>query len=514
MIIICIFKHIVLFLIIGVSYNLPTFSPCALWDTTGTVFADQNTIGYNFVGIFVDINNIVYFADASNNRVLVWSGSNGTLLRTITGSLKKPMSLFATMNGDIYVDNGKAYNEIDKWSWNTVNESIAMSVLDVCFGIFVDLNNTIYCSVQYDDVVIKQSLNDSGNSYSIAAGNEISGNGPDQLDEPQGIFVDVNFNLYVADLNNDRIQKFEPGSTSGTTVSTGSIILNVPTDVVLDANGYLFIVDSKGNRIIGSGPDGYRCILGCPNSNGTILYQFNKPQSLSFDSYGNIYVTDRDNYRIQKFQLASNYCDSTSTESITTTAITTTLNIEETTSIELTLSSTIITSDATSTDSTEFILNDDTTSTTTTTPTTTTISTTPTTIPTTPTTTPPTTTAIPTIPTTTTTIPTINDETPTQMIINPILSTIATITTDELDLVPIETTETDDTTISEIRSTLKITTGDNSILTSVTEIDIGTVSTSTTNNEHTTIIETTSNSEIITSTEPILSTMIDVQTNA
>ncbi|CAF5112386.1 unnamed protein product, partial [Rotaria sp. Silwood1] len=34
--------------------------------------------------------------------------------------------------------------------------------------------------------------------------------------------------------------------------------------------------------------------------------QLNNPSHLSFDSYGNIFVTDRDNSRVQKFILIPN----------------------------------------------------------------------------------------------------------------------------------------------------------------------------------------------------------------
>ena len=82
-----------------------------------------------------------------------------------------------------------------------------------------------------------------------------------------------------------------------------TIILNLPTGVALDGDEYLFIVDSGGNRIVGSGPNGFRCIVGCLVSN-----QLNGPQSLAFDSYGDIYVTDQYNSRVQKFSLATNSC--------------------------------------------------------------------------------------------------------------------------------------------------------------------------------------------------------------
>lgn len=81
-----------------------------------------------------------------------------------------------------------------------------------------------------------------------------------------------------------------------------------PTDVVLDVDGYLFIVDSGNNRIVGSGSTGFRCIVGCSGTGGLGSNQLYIPQIMAFDSYGKIYITDCGNNRTQKFLLATNSC--------------------------------------------------------------------------------------------------------------------------------------------------------------------------------------------------------------
>ncbi len=300
------------FFVIAVPYNEPTFSPCASWNTTGIIFATTNTIGNNPAGISVDINNTVYLADTLNNRVLVWLNGSVNPTRSLNGTLKKPMSLFITTNGDIYVDNGRSNGEVDKWALNATSSGVnVMSVSGSCYGLFIDLNDTFYCSIRDDNQVLKQSLQTTGTSSTIAAGLGYSGSASDQLDQPQGICVDFNFNLYVADSNNNRIQRFALGQSNATTVAgngVGNISLDTPTDVVLDADGYLFIVDSNNNRIIGQGLYGFRCLVGCPSSTGAPYSQLNKPQSISFDNKGNMFVSDTDNNQIQKFLLATNSC--------------------------------------------------------------------------------------------------------------------------------------------------------------------------------------------------------------
>ena len=106
--------------------------------------------------------------------------------------------------------------------------------------------------------------------------------------------------------DNNRIQLFQSGQLNATTVagntsSTITISLNCPTGIVLDADKHLFIVDNSNHRIVGSGPNGFRCLVGCNGTGGSASDQLSYPMSLSFDSYGNIFVTDTGNNRIQKF---------------------------------------------------------------------------------------------------------------------------------------------------------------------------------------------------------------------
>jgi hypothetical protein len=185
-----------------------------------------------------------------------------------------------------------------------------MYVGSACYGLFVDINNTLYCSLQDLDQVVTKSLNSDSNIAIIVAGNGTAASPSNMLSHPQGIFVDINLDLYVADYGNNRIQLFQSGQLNATTIAGSespntTITLSGPTGIVLDADGYLFIVENNKNRIIGSGPDGFRCIAGC-SGNGSASNQLSSPQTLSFDSYGNMFVTDWGNNRIQKFILLTN----------------------------------------------------------------------------------------------------------------------------------------------------------------------------------------------------------------
>jgi sugar lactone lactonase YvrE len=198
------------------------------------------------------------------------------------------------------------------WAADAENGIVVMNVTAQCLGLFIDINNTLYCASSDKHQVIAKSLDKPAHPIKVIAGNGDCGSTPEQICHPNGIFVDLNFNLYIADYKNDRIQKFQFGQTSGQTVvgsnAPRTITLSGPTGVILDADNYMFIVDMHTHRIIGSGPTGFRCLVGCATTINKEDTTLNGPRSLAFDSSGNLFVSDRENNRILKFILATNSC--------------------------------------------------------------------------------------------------------------------------------------------------------------------------------------------------------------
>jgi hypothetical protein len=242
----------------------------------------------------------------------VWFNNSINLTRTISGDLSSPYGVFVTTSGDIYVDDGQLNGRVDKWTLNTNSSVPVMYVGSACYGLFVDINDTLYCSLRTFNQVVTTSLNSVSNITRTVAGTGIAGSAANMLYYPEGIFVDISFDLYVADYQNNRIQLYQFGQLNATTIAgSGSpnptITLNGPSGIVLDADAYLFIVDCLNSRIVGSGPNGFRCLAGCFGG-GPASNQLSSPQTLSFDSYGNMFVTDWGNDRIQKFILLTNSC--------------------------------------------------------------------------------------------------------------------------------------------------------------------------------------------------------------
>ena len=135
-----------------------------------------------------------------------------------------------------------------------------------------------------------------------------------QFNSPIGVAVDAVGNVYVADFYNNRIRKVTAegvvttlaGSSQGYADGTGpSAQFYYPRGVALDASGNVYVADTYNNRIrrvtaegvvttlAGSGEAGYS------DAAGTSA-QFNAPYGVAVDAVGNVYVTDRVNFRIRK----------------------------------------------------------------------------------------------------------------------------------------------------------------------------------------------------------------------
>jgi hypothetical protein len=298
-----------IFNILEISYNQPKLSACAQWDTHAISFANEEVLDPMPLNIFVDRKNIVYLTSNGIGQVHMWIPGNNTRKTITLERYFQPAGFFYTIDESIYISHDMR-GTVQKWGLNGTKHNVVMNFDDFCYALFVDINNFLYCSMYYEHRVVKQSLNVDANISIVVAGTSTAGAASNMLDSPSGIFVDINFDLYVADSWNHRIQLFKVNQLNGTTVagynSIPSIDLHQPNAVFLDADHYLFIVDYGYSRIIGSRSNGFFCVLGCSGVSGSESDYLNYPTTAAFDNYGNIFVSDHQNTRIQKLNLLTN----------------------------------------------------------------------------------------------------------------------------------------------------------------------------------------------------------------
>lgn len=127
------------------------------------------------------------------------------------------------------------------------------------------------------------------------------GGAPGEFNRAEGICVDAQDRLYVADSCNHRVQVFtsegqfirefgKPGSGPGE--------LSYPYDVKVDAGGNVFVCEFGNSRI--QVFDGNGQAVEIIGKAGGRPGEFNNPWAIALDSKGNLYVADSLNHRVQK----------------------------------------------------------------------------------------------------------------------------------------------------------------------------------------------------------------------
>ena len=294
----------------SLSVYRPTLCSWVAWQTNARTLINSSTLASLPQGFFVGPNDTIYVVDSANKRVLIYTQNPLASIRIMIDGWSVPASIFVTMNGDIFIDNGYAYGRVQKYSFSNITAGVpVMRINASCSSLFVDANDTLYCSLTNLHQVRKISLNSTDvNQTALAAGTGVCASASDTLCSPRGIFVNANLDLYVADTENDRIQLFPPEQLNGMTIlgngssSSSSIVLRRPTGVLIDGSQYIYIVDSGNRRILRSTSIGYHCIIGCTQSTAVSTI------ALALDSQGNLFTLDSQNRRIQQFLLTRNAC--------------------------------------------------------------------------------------------------------------------------------------------------------------------------------------------------------------
>jgi hypothetical protein len=129
---------------------------------------------------------------------------------------------------------------------------------------------------------------------------------------PHAIRVDPQGNIWTTDAASSMVYKFSPDGKKLMEIRIGGQPTPCPnnfcstTDIAFAPNGHLFISDGYSNaRILEYSADGARIReWGHP---GTGPGQFRLPHSIQVDENGIVYVADRENGRIQRFDANGNF---------------------------------------------------------------------------------------------------------------------------------------------------------------------------------------------------------------
>jgi DNA-binding beta-propeller fold protein YncE len=127
---------------------------------------------------------------------------------------------------------------------------------------------------------------------------------PGQLTYPNGIAVDSHGNIEVSDSNNGRLVVFNAAGKIIATISrgVGEGDLGMPRGVAIDDTGRLFVVDTADHmvRVYTVGETGtVPAYIGSFGGEGQLDGTFEYPNGIATDTRAHIYVTDRENNRVQ-----------------------------------------------------------------------------------------------------------------------------------------------------------------------------------------------------------------------
>jgi len=294
-------------------------------------------------GICVDNRGNIYVADTDNSKIrkITQSGVVSTLAGsaegfqdgpTSTSKFRSPGGLCVDVKGNIYVadtDNHKIRKISVEGQVTTIagkargfQDGVGSAAkFNGPTGICVDKEGNLYVADLKNDKIRK--ISENGTVTTLAGTTRGFSDGPvtsAQFNGPAGVTVDSNFNVYVADLNNDKIRKVSntgtvstlAGSTPGFMDGIGTAAqFNGPAGICIDNYGTCYIAELNNDRLrklalhstcvstLAGSIEGFSDGIGP-------MAMFNGPVGISVDNQGNIFIADKLNHKIRKL---SEYCE-------------------------------------------------------------------------------------------------------------------------------------------------------------------------------------------------------------
>jgi DNA-binding beta-propeller fold protein YncE len=162
-------------------------------------------------------------------------------------------------------------------------------------GLAVDNAGNIYVADTNNDRL--QKFSPTGVFLSIMGKR---GSGPGQFLEPGGIAVDSGGNIFVADVSNHRVQKLKPDGSFLAEWKGPEPGFVAPRDIAIGPDNSVYVVDQGRSQIVRLDPNGKALIVwGTPGKDDG---QFSGPTSVVVDGKNDrVYVADPGNKRIQVF---------------------------------------------------------------------------------------------------------------------------------------------------------------------------------------------------------------------
>ena len=239
----------------------------------------------------VDSAGNVYVADTSNDRIQKFTAAGQFLMQFGTigagaGQLTNPNAVAVDSQGNAYVADRSNHRVMQFDSAGVFVRGWGWSVDDAA-GAFQVCTSASGCEI--------------GTAVN-------SGTSPGGFFSPEAIAVDAAGDVYVSEFAGDqRVQRFNPGPTPTDVThvtgwgspGAGAGQFARPVGLALDSTPNVFVADRDNSRVQRfSSTGGAPAIIG---SLGSGAGQLNQVQDVAIDPAGNLFVADSNNRRVQKF---------------------------------------------------------------------------------------------------------------------------------------------------------------------------------------------------------------------
>ena len=247
-------------------------------------------------GLFIDGDGSVYVADARNNRVQKVTLEGDVYGMGGQGMLSLPQGVVVDNTGFIYITElgGHRFRKFGP-----------RGQFVFCLGGAGTLcrfsSPTALCMDAYHHLYICDTDNGRISSYSATGHWRIDYHDPTDkgFRRPQGVAVDAEGRLWVADTLNHRIVRLLPDGLLDAVIGKPGPApgeLSEPRGLALDGDGGVWVADSGNDRVQKFSADGdlVCCFPECP----TPGLDLSSPSAVALDGQGSIYVSDSMNHRL------------------------------------------------------------------------------------------------------------------------------------------------------------------------------------------------------------------------
>ena len=273
-------------------------------------------------GIFVDSHGNVWVADTKNHRIQKFKPGcrkGITVGANLFHAPQFPTTLFVTDDETVYVADyyaGKV-KRLSKYGNKWIIVAGRNNEMGLTRGVWLDNEGNVYVTDAEHYRVMKYAPNSCYGK--VVAGGHGYGSALNQLAKPTSVVVDAAHNLYINDEDNQRVVKWAPGAKCGVLVAGNSssgivplsgsknpIYASATTATSLTGSKAILYISDKAKDDVEMWAEGASSgtVVAGGNGIGDKPCQLNNPY-MNF-LWGNyLFVADRDNARIQRFDLSS-----------------------------------------------------------------------------------------------------------------------------------------------------------------------------------------------------------------